>query len=259
MIFLIFIFGLMIGSFINCMVWRLHKKETVLGRSYCPRCRAQINWQDNIPLLSFAWLGGRCRHCKKKISWQYPAVELATGLLFALAFYENFGFWDFGSQLIFTKQVMFLLRDLFVISVVTIVFIYDLKWYLILDKIVLPASLLVFLLNWYLGFDLWNLAISGIIGGGFFLAQFLVSRGKWIGDGDIRLGLFMGLALGWPDILPALLISYFVGSIIGVGLIAFGKKKMSSKIPMGTFLTIGTIVALFWGERIVEWYLGLNG
>jgi prepilin signal peptidase PulO-like enzyme (type II secretory pathway) len=256
---IIFLFGLMIGSFLNCMIWRIHKKETVLGRSYCPSCRAQINWNDNLPILSFIFLRGRCRYCKKKISWQYPAVELATGLLFALAFYENFGFLTFGSPLIFTKQAIMFLRDLFVISIVTIVFIYDLKWYLILDKIVLPASLLVFLLNLYLGFDLWNLVISGIIGGGFFLLQFLVSHGKWIGDGDIRFGLFMGLALGWPGILPALLISYFLGSLIGIGLIIFGKKNLSSKVPMGTFLAVGTIVALFWGERVVEWYLGLSG
>lgn len=246
---LIFIFGTMIGSFLNCLIWRLHKKETILGRSYCPHCRRGIAWYDNVPILSFVFLRGHCRHCKKNISWQYPAVELTAGVLFVIAFMLNY-------ELFLDFRFLSLFKYWFIISVMIVVFIYDLRWYLILDIVTLPACLIIFLLNLSLGMDWRNLLISGIIGGGFFLLQFVVSRGRWIGGGDIRLGLLMGLALGWPDILTALLLAYFGGSIIGLGLIALGRKKMSSKVPMGVFLSAATLVVLFWGERILDWYLG---
>src|SRR3989339_300943 len=184
-----FIFGLIIGSFINCLIWRLHEKEGLWNRSYCPKCKHKISWYDNVPVLSF-------------------------------------------------------------------IFIYDLRWYLILDIITLPACLVVFIVNLMLGFEWQNLLISGIIGGSFFLFQFVVSRGRWIGGGDIRLGLLMGFALGWPYILVAIFLAYFMGAIISVGLVAGGKKKWGSKIPLGIFLSTAAIITLFWGDEILNWYLG---
>lgn len=268
-LFFIFLFGLVIGSFLNCLIWRLHKSESLWGRSYCPKCRKQIAWCDNIPLLSFIILGGKCRHCGKPISWQYPVVEFITGLLFVVAFLNNFEFRILNFESIFnylifnnsikilnSKFIIQLLRDWFLICVMIIIFIYDLRWYLILDIVALPACLVVFLLNLSLGFGWQNLLISGIIGGSFFLIQFLISRGKWIGGGDIRLGLLMGLALGWPNILVAILIGYFIGSIVGIGLIATGKKSWGSQVPLGIFLSTATVVALFWGEEMIRWYFG---
>jgi len=256
MLFFIFIFGLVIGSFLNCLIWRLRKKESLLGRSYCPNCEKKIAWYDNIPLVSFIMLRGKCRQCGKLISWQYPAVELATGILFSLAFYLSYEsrIASYGVVVYDPLFIIQLLRDWFLISVMIIIFIYDLRWYEILDIVTLPACLVVFIINLVLGFDLLNLLISAIIGGSFFLIQFLISGGKWIGGGDIRLGLLMGLALGWPAVLPAIIISYFIGSIVGVGLILAGKKKWGSEVPLGVFLAVGTIISLFWQAQILDWY-----
>ncbi len=251
----IFLFGLIIGSFLNCFIWRLHTGEGVGGRSYCPKCRKQIAWHDNIPVISYLILKGKCRGCGQTISWQYPIVELATGVLFVISLIINF---QFSNNFQFPiSSLLFLFKYWLVIAVMIIIFIYDLRWYLILDKITLPASVLFFILNIFLGFYWQNLLISGIIGGGFFLLQFLISKGKWIGGGDIRMGFLMGVILGWPQIILALFLAYILGSIIGSGLLLFGRKKWGSEIPFGTFLAAATIVTVFWGDRIINWYLDL--
>ncbi len=257
----IFLFGLIIGSFLNCLIWRLHKQESLLNRSYCPKCRKQIAWYDNIPLLSYSLLGGRCRNCKKTISWQYPVVELATGILFLLAFILDFRFMIYDSgylnQILNLKsEIINLIKDWFLISVMIIIFVQDLRWYVILDKVTLPACLIVLLLNLFLGYSLWNLMISGIISGSFFLLQFVISGGKWIGGGDIRLGLLMGLALGWPQVLVALLLAYLIGSMVSLVLVMSGKKGWKSTMPLGIFLSTATVISLFWAEQILNWYLG---
>jgi len=256
--FFIFIFGLIIGSFLNALIWRLHSGESMLERSKCPKCGHIIAWYDNIPVLSYLFLAGKCRGCKTRISFQYPLVELVVGLLFLLAFYNlplpaGEG-WGEGASLLIT-----LFRDFFLISVMTIVFIYDLRWYLILDVVTLPAIGVLLVTNLILGMSWQNLLISGIIGGGFFLAQFLISRGKWIGGGDIRLGVLMGVALGWPMILTALMLAYVAGSVVGIFLIIFSKKKWNSQVPFGVFLSTATIVTLFWGDLLVNWYFGTIG
>lgn len=229
-----------------------------MNRSYCPKCKAMIAWYDNIPVLSFIFLRGKCRHCGKPISWQYPAVEFITGILFLASFLlvaNNF----LDNQQIFNliqepKFIIQVFRDWFLIAVMIVIFVYDLRWYLILDLVTLPACVVVFCLNLLLGISWQNMLVSGIIGGSFFLVQYLISRGKWIGGGDIRLGLLMGLALGWPAILPAIFLSYFIGSIVGIGLIAAGQKKWGSEIPLGVFLSVGTIIVLFFGKKILELY-----
>ncbi len=266
----IFILGLIIGSFLNCLTWRLHTGETMMNRSHCPKCKKQIAWYDNIPLFSYLFLLGKCRYCKKKISLQYPVVEFVVAILFSLAFYVEFS--NAFSSFIFYEDllvldynfIVFLLRDCFVVSVMTIVFIYDLRWYLILDRVMIPSAVIVLGLNFYLGYlegepwgNLWNMLISAIIGGSFFLFQFVISQGKWIGGGDIRLGFLMGLILGWKGLLVALMLAYVSGAIIGVGLIVIGKKKMSSQIPFGVFLSTATVVSLFWAEAIINWYWNL--
>ncbi|RLC38238.1 prepilin peptidase [Candidatus Falkowbacteria bacterium] len=267
-IFFVFLLGLIIGSFLNCLIWRLHKKESMLGRSYCPKCLKKIAWHDNIPILSFVFLMGKCRHCKKAISWQYPLVELTTGVLFVLAFVVNIQYPISNIHTISNIQYplsnlstfYFLLSTLkywFVIAIMIIIFIYDLRWYLILDIITIPACVIVFLLNLLLGFSLWNLLISGIIGSSFFLFQFIVSKGKWIGGGDIRLGLLMGIILGWPQVILAIFLGYFIGSIVGIGLIISKKKHLGSQVPLGIFLSTSTIIVLFWGQEILNWYLNL--
>lgn len=251
-----FALGLIIGSFLNCLIWRIYTKKTIQGRSICPKCQKQISWHDNIPVLSFLLLKAKCRHCKKPISWQYPLIELVAGILFALAFYKNFQLLIFNDQFSI-NALIFLFRDWFLISVLIVIFVYDLRWYLIPDIVTLPACAIILIFNLALDFEWQNLALAGIIGGGFFLIQFMASRGRWIGGGDIRLGLLMGLALGWPNILVALFLAYILGSIIGVGLILAGKKKMGSEVPFGVFLTFATLIALFWGNEIIAWYWSL--
>jgi len=255
---IIFIFGLCIGSFLNCLIWRLHKKQTILGRSYCPQCKQQIKWYDNIPLISFLILRGKCRNCKKKISWQYPMVELVTGLLFVLVFVNSFQSLNFSvSSFQFQISMVEFLRNIIFISVLIVIFVYDLRWYLILDIITIPAIIFALAVNLYLGFSFANLLLAGVIGGGFFLTQFLISKGRWIGGGDIRLGALMGLMLGYPMIITALMLSYIFGSIFGIILLVTKKKEWSSQIPFGTFLSMATIIVMLWGEQILEWYLSL--
>ncbi|NTW22352.1 prepilin peptidase [Candidatus Falkowbacteria bacterium] len=259
LLFFIFFFGLIIGSFLNCLIWRLHKDETVLGRSYCPHCRHQLAWYDNVPILSYVALKGKCRYCGKSISWQYPAVELVTGLLFLGSFIFNLQAAPALDQL-FAVRV---LRDWLVVSVMVIIFIYDLRWYLILDKVTFPAMAAVAIFNLVAEFGAggsgqvlsWrNWVISGIIGGSFFLLQFIATKGRGIGGGDLRLGLLMGLILGWQGLIVAFFAAYFSGSIVGLSLIAAGKKQWGSKLPFGVFLAPATIVALFWGQPLWQWF-----
>lgn len=249
----IFILGLSVGSFLNCLIWRLHKRKSLAGRSICPECGRKIFWYDNIPVLSFILLRGRCRHCGKPISWQYPAVELVAAFLFLLTFlnYELRA----TSYELRIDDLLFLSCNLFFISVMIVIFIYDLKWYLILDIITLPAAAVMFIFNLALGFNWLNLLFSAIIGGSFFLLQFLISRGKWIGGGDIRLGLLLGISLGWPKIILAILLAYLLGSLVGLGLIASGRKKWGEQVPLGVFLSTAAVITLFFGKEIIDWYL----
>jgi prepilin signal peptidase PulO-like enzyme (type II secretory pathway) len=258
----IFLFGLILGSFLNCLVWRLYKEETIGGRSYCPKCKKLIAWYDNIPVLSFMLLRGRCRHCHKPISWQYPIVEFLVGALFVLAFWHYFNWvWPNNLQVFnvwFNANFwLVFLKSLIVIFVMTAVFIYDARWYLISTMLIIVAAVLFLILDLFLGYQLWQMAYSLAIGIAFFGLQFVVTRGQGIGEGDIWLGGLM--ALIFPEIsllLTAILLSYVIGAIIGVALIAFEKKGLKSKVPLGVFLAFGTIITLFFGQGIVGWYLG---
>jgi len=255
---IIILVGLVIGSFLNCLAWRFHKKDTIGGRSRCPKCSAKIHWYDNLPILSFIILRARCRSCHQKISWQYPLVELITAGLFFFSFYYHTGY--LVNNLDVLRDIHFvvtILRDWFLLSSLTMIFIMDLRWYIIVDKVSLPAAAIVLILNLWLGMPWPGLLLSAIIGAGFFLLQFIVSGGKWIGGGDIRLGLLMGLALGWPHILVALFLAYFLGAIVGLGLMLAGKKKFGSKLPFGTFLTIATAITMFYGQELMNFYFNL--
>jgi len=236
--FFFFLLGLAAGSFLNCLIYRLETGGNFLkGRSFCPHCKHTLNWQDLIPILSFVFLRGRCRYCQKKISIQYPLLELFTGMIFVLVLW-HFGL---GFGLIF---------GFFISSLLIIIFVYDLKHYIIPDSIVFTAIIIAAIFN----FKLLNFA-SALGAAGFFLIIVLVSRGKWMGVGDIKLAFLMGLMLGFPGILVALFLAFSVGAIIGTGLMIFGKKTIKSEVPFGPFLVGGTFIALFWGEAIAQWYL----
>ena len=242
--FFIFLFGLAVGSFLNCIIYRLEKGESFLrGRSFCPHCGHILSFGDLIPLLSFLILKGKCRYFQQKISWQYPLVEISTGLLFISLL-----------NLTQVRPVYFylLLMGCFLI----IIFVYDLKYYIIPDKIIYPAIVIAFR---YTLRDPASLMKPGLtaafLASAFFLIIVILSRGKWMGIGDIKLAFLIGLILGWPKILPALFLAFLIGAIIGIGLIVAGKKTLKSEVPFGPFLVTGTFLALFWGEKFIQWYL----
>jgi len=253
---LIFLFGLIIGSFLNVLILRLHSGESVAaGRSKCPHCRHALDWPDLIPVFSYVFLGGRCRYCAKKISWQYPLVELATGLLFVIAYAAGL---DRAAVLAPADPAFWLslLRDWLAVSALVVIFVYDLRWMIIPDCVVLPALVLISALNLMLGRSPVSLLIGLAAGFGFFAAQYFVSKGRWVGGGDLRLGALLGVLLGWPVIIFALLLSYIIGAIAAVTLLIAKKVQAKSAVPFGVFLAPAALVALFWGPQIVAWYLG---
>lgn len=250
------VLGLAVGSFLNVVIARLPAGERLTGRSRCPRCGHPIVWWQNIPLLSFFVLTRRCAACGKPISWQYPAVEAATAVLFALVAVKYAALMVIGQDQSFILPTLFLiLRDWFFVSVLVVIFVIDLRHYLILDIVTLPAAAAAMGVNMLLGKSLAELVIGGILGVGFFAVQYALSRGRWIGDGDIRLGLLLGVMLGWSGLMVTLFLAYVVGALVGLLLIAAGAKKFGSRVPLGTFLAVGGIVALLYGEPVVRWYL----
>jgi len=256
-----FLLGLIIGSFLNSVIYRLEKKESIIKkRSYCPFCKKVLSWFELIPLVSFIFQKGRCRNCNKKISWQYPIVELSTGLLFLFL-----GLQVTGYRLQITshglQNYLFLAFQFFVVSCLIVIFVYDLRHYIIPNQVVYSGIIAGLLYQVYLLF-LGNSSLvyynilSTIFVGSLFLGLILISKGKSMGLGDFKLVIFMGLILNWPKILVALFLAFVIGALISIILIIFKKKGLKSQIPFGPFLTGATIVALFWGDILVNWYLG---
>ena len=239
----IFLFGLIMGSFLNAVIYRLDSGESIVkSRSHCPKCGHVLAWYELVPIFSFVIQGGKCRECKSNISWQYPLVELATAILFVLVLYHNLP----------------LLYTLTISSLLIVIFVYDLKHYIIPDKIIYPAILVSGIFVWqHTTYNIQYTIYAAIGASVFFAAMFFASRGKWMGFGDVKLAFFMGLFLGWPNILVGLFAAFMLGGIIGMGLIVCGKKTMKSQVPFGPFLVTGTFIAMFLGNKIMEWYLSL--
>jgi leader peptidase (prepilin peptidase) / N-methyltransferase len=248
-IIIFFIFGLIIGSFLNAVVYRLQIAETLLGRSHCPKCKAKIRWYDNVPLLSFIILGTRCRDCKEKISWQYPVVELATGIMFALIGFFFFAPDDMRSWF----ETIYYLA---IFSLLFIVFLYDFKFMeipMIIIWIAVGVTIAYLLASdWYnfvpqIGI-LSSKTFSGILGGiiafSFFFALSAGSKEKWMGMGDAYLALVVGMVAGWPNFILALLFSFTIGSIYSIILVVLKNKTLKSQVPFAPFLVVGLFLAL---------------
>jgi prepilin signal peptidase PulO-like enzyme (type II secretory pathway) len=251
LIFLIFPFllGLIVGSFLNCFIWRLYKNQTVLGRSYCPICEKKIKWYDNIPLLSFVFLKRKCRFCKNKIAWQYPLVEISTAILFALSFALNM-------DVVFSD--LSILFSLVLISLLTIIFVFDWRWFLIPVQVLVFGAIVFLGFNLIMGFSFWQILLTTAIGAGFFALQYIITRGRGIGEGDIWLGGFLGVAFPVLSHLVLLLfLTYIIGGLVSIILLISGLKKIGGKIPLGIFLSIAAVITLFWAEGIISWYMGL--
>lgn len=259
---LVVILGAIIGSFLNVVILRTHNGGDIIkSRSACPNCQHVLRPIDLVPLFSFIWQKGKCRYCHAKISWQYPLVESITALLFLVFFMVNMNRFgvpaNFQASILNLPFILSVIRDWVFVCFLVVIFVYDLRWYLILDRITLPAMIIALILNLYLGFSWQSLMVGLVIGLGFFAFQFFISGGKWIGGGDLRMGALMGLMLGGKGVVVALFFSYIIGSVISVFLVIWGRKKFESQIPFGTFLAIGTVIALLWSDNIINWYISL--
>lgn len=256
MIFTLFILGLLVGSFLNVVLFRFETGETMVsGRSRCNACKKTIAWYDNIPLLSFVFLRGKCRQCGVPISWQYPAVEFATAYLFALA---GSAFYVSGS----VEAALGLAFALGLVAILVVVFVYDLIHMEIPVSALMAGilwSMFSLILLWYFAlprealFD--SRFVEGLIGGVvaflFFYALVFFSKETWMGMGDAWLASILGLVAGWKLLLPALTLAFGSGAIVGIALITFGNKEMRSRIPFGPFLVAAVLFMLFFG-RVVE-------
>ena len=247
---IIFIFGTAIGSFISATVYRMHKKETMLGRSYCPRCGYKLGFFDLFPIFSFLYLHGKCRKCKSKIDVEYFLTEIISGAVFVFSFFYRWLNIDAEEMLVWT-----ILRDWLFLGGLIFLFIYDFKYRILPDKITFPLISAMLIFNFFLEENFKDILIGIAVGAGFFLIQYLISRGKWVGDGDIRMGALLGAALGWPNVVFALFVAYILGSAATVPLVLMKKKKLKSQIAFGTFLAIGGFTAMYWGNDIMNWYL----
>ena len=256
MVVFVFILGLLVGSFLNVVIYRLHRGESYWkGFSRCLFCGHRLYAQDLVPLFSYIFLKGRCRYCRQPFSAQYFWIELATGLIFSLIFWHLFPGGDI--DLVAGKALGSIFLWWVLAAFLIVIFVYDWRYYLILDKVIWPAALVAIIAGILGNYSLADLLVGAVVGGGFFLLQFVLSRGRWIGGGDIRLGVLMGLILGWPQILTALFLAYVSGSLLAVILLIAGRKGWQDKIPFGTFLSLATVVVMLYGQEIWNGYLNL--
>lgn len=256
---LIFVLGTAVGSFLSVVVYRLHtgEKGMIRGRSQCPACKTKLKWFHLIPIFSWIFLRGRCSDCGKKISSHYIVMEFVTGLIFLFTFL-NWNFIDQFNAIDWTTLqtfILYIVEATFLLAI----FFYDLMYKEIPDRLSIPAIAIAIIGVLSLQILRWdNMLIGAAVIGGFFLLQFIASKGRWIGGGDIRLGVLMGALLGWKLGLTALAIAYIIGGIFSLFLLLKRKISKNSEIAFGPFLVTGTFIALFYGQAILDWYLNFT-
>ncbi len=243
---ILFLVGAITGSFLNVVIYRLPRKESLAAPgSHCPRCKEPVKWYDNIPIVSYMVLQGQCRNCGQPITPRYPTVETLTGALWVVAGIQFGMDWP-------------LLPALLLISVLIAIFYIDLDHYIIPNVIVLPAAVIGLAANVAISpGDWWVYVVAGLGAGIFFLAvALLYPGGSGMGFGDVKLACMLGFFLGGA-ILPGLFLSFAIGAFSGIFLLLTGQKGRKSRIPFGPFMAIGSIIALFYGDRLLELWLGL--
>ena len=246
-VIIVLLLGAGIGSFLNVCIYRLPRKESVVYKpSHCPSCGSKLGVADLAPVLSYVFLRGRCRHQGCRISPRYPLVELVTALLF-LAAYIN---WGVSSH---TAAMWVFLTMLVLVSVI------DINHRIIPDEVLLVTTIIGLPL---LFLSSLNYLISGVIGffsaGLLLLAIAVASRGG-MGGGDIKLSAVMGLFLGWQGVAVALFLSFLAGGVVSILLLATKIKGKKDAVPFGPYLAVGGIIAAFYAERIITWYMYLSG
>lgn len=253
----VFFIGAIFGSFLNVLVYRLEKDEAgaLMGRSACPSCKHILGGFDLIPLFSFLFLKRKCRYCHKPIAWRYFLVECVTGVFALYIFWSNMLSGASGWELLVESLYVFLILCFS---------LYDIKSYLIPDRFVVPGIVLAFIVSIFSLFiadffapSFLSALLGALIAILFLGGQVYFSQETWMGWGDVYIGVFMGLALGWKLMLLALFISYILGAFIGVFLLIIGKKQGKSQLPFGPFLGMGMIICLANGQQILDWYVSL--
>lgn len=243
-----FVLGAVIGSFLNVCIYRIPEGLSVVSpRSRCPKCHELIRWYQNIPMLSYVALGGKCGACRVRIPIRYPLVEALNGGLFVLVI------WYFGFS--WATLVYWLL----VSALVAITFI-DLDHQIIPNVISLPGVPIGFFCSFAIPWLTWKDSLLGILigGGSLFLVAFLYEKltGKeGMGLGDVKLLGMLGAFMGWKAIFPIIFISSVLGTAVGVPLMLIKKADGKLAIPFGPFLSAGAVIYLFWGEALIRWYL----
>lgn len=247
--------GLVTGSYLNVVIYRLPRRlSTVLPRSRCPACGAAIRPRDNLPVVSWLLLRGRCRSCRASISPRYPLIEALTGALF-VASAERFDL-SLGS----------LAGALFCCLMIVLAAI-DLEHFLLPDRITLPGIVVGIGIQPFLASaptGPWPGVLGAALGAAVGAATLLAAYGAWwlirreegLGLGDVKMLAMVGAFLGWRGVVVALLVGAFSGAVVGLSLMAAGRSGMKSKLPFGTFLAAGALVALFFGPPLVAWYMG---
>lgn len=242
---LFFIYGLVFGSFFNVVGLRVPKRESIVRPpSHCTVCDRNLTIKDLVPVFSYVFLKGKCRGCGTKIHWMYPVMELATGLLFAFAYY----------QLGFTLE---LVVALLFISLLVIITVSDIAYMLIPDKILLFFLIPLIVLRVFEPLSpWWDSIVGAVVGFGVLFLIAIVSKGG-MGGGDIKLFFVIGLVLGWVPTLLTLFLASIIGTVIGVISLRRTKQGRKTPIPFGPSIAIAAIIAYFYGESLVDWYVNL--
>jgi len=249
---LIILFGLIVGSFINAYEYRLyHQQPIFLDRSRCTSCKKILKWIDLIPVLSALIRRLKCRWCTKPISIQYPIVEVATALLFVIAYHYSMLFPFLGWANI--------PLTLYIMGVFIFLTIYDLKYFLIPDRIILPAIAVVLIAHSVQAYSMQSAAfithtlLAAVLFGGFFLLQLIITKGKGVGGGDIRLGLLIGALLGTLNGGLAIALAYLIAVVVlAIPLLISSKVTLKTAVPFGPFLILGTIITIFYADLILD-------
>lgn len=256
----IFVMGLSIGSFINVLIDRWSQnKSPFKGRSVCDHCGKTLRAMDLIPILSYFALGGRCRYCHKKLSIQYPIIELFTGLMFVGLFFYSFNSESLGLSTTFPMVYkLYYLAILLIFSSLLTIFVSDLKYQVIPDEALVMlffGSIIVWFARDLTAIQILNHLLAGLVAAGFLGSVHLLTKGKGMGMGDVKYALVMGLFLGSVGTLVAMYLSFLTGGLISLILILAKRKKLGAKIAFGPFLVVGTVLAFFQGAAWLNVFL----
>lgn len=244
-IFLFFLYGLVFGSFFNVAGLRIPKGESIVRPpSHCTVCNRHLKIKDLVPIFSYVFLKGKCRGCGTKIHWVYPVIELVTGLVFAFAYYQ------LGFTLELSVALLF-------ISLLVIITVSDIAYMLIPDKILLFFLIPLIVLRVFEPLSpWWDSIIGALVGFGVLFLVAVVSKGG-MGGGDIKLFFVIGLVLGWVPTLLTLFLASIIGTVIGIISLRRSKQSRKTPIPFGPSIAIAAIIAYFYGELLVDWYMNL--